>query len=146
MSTLRPVHDLCVSKEAVRAGQMLLSLQEQKATIYKMNTDSCPCRLPEKAKLVLKNITFKDLRLRARFKTKQCLNQCYDPCVPDGDLEVYRAAEATQEDLLKMDPGLPKSAWFLAIPPMQWRELSEADPAQAVLAKQMHCTGNCWNK
>ena len=49
-------------------------------------------------------------------------------------MKVYRVSEATQTDLMKMETGLPKRGGTLAIPPMQWPELPEAQAIQAALA------------
>ena len=49
VTTMRPLHDLCMSTEAVRVGQMLYCLQKQKATIYEINTDSILYKLKKKS-------------------------------------------------------------------------------------------------
>ena len=117
VTTLRPLHDLCMSTEAVRVGQMLYCLQKQKATIYEIKTDSVLYKLKKKAD-VLQTLTFKDLKVRERFEAKNCLNQHYDPLIPDSDWPVYRVAEACERDLLKMDPKMPTRNQALSLP--QW--------------------------
>ena len=47
VTTLRPLHDLCMGTEAVRVGQMLYCLRKQKAVIYEIKTDSCLYKLPK---------------------------------------------------------------------------------------------------
>ena len=64
VTTLRPLHDLRMGCEAVRVGQMLYCLRKQKAVICEIKTDSCLYKLPRKAKSILEELTFKDLRLR----------------------------------------------------------------------------------
>ena len=63
VTTLRPLHDLCISTEAVRVGTMIFCLAKQKATIYEIKTDSVLYKLKKKAD-VLQGLTFKDLKVR----------------------------------------------------------------------------------
>ena len=49
ITTLRTLHDLRMSTEALRVGQMLFRLQKQKATIYEIKTDSVLYQLKKKA-------------------------------------------------------------------------------------------------
>ena len=135
VTTMRPLHDLCMSTEAVRVGQMLYCLQKQRAVIHEIKTDSVLYKLKKKSQDVLASLTFKDLKLRQRFESNNCLNQFHDLIVPDCDWPVYRVhVEATEKDLLKMDPQMPKRSQTMCLPQMQWRELDEAEAERRVLA------------
>ena len=83
---------------------MLFCLQKQKATIYEIKTDSVLYKLKKKAD-VLQKLTFKDLKVRERFEAKKCLNQFYDPSIPDSDLPVYRVAEEACERDVENGPA-----------------------------------------
>ena len=115
VSTLRPLHDLCMSTEAIRVGQMPYCLQKQKSTIYEIKTYSCLYRPPKRGKEVLKDLIFKDLGLCDKFEAKRCLDQCYIPPVPDSGSEGYKVSNACDRDLLKMDSQLPKRSGTLAL-------------------------------
>ena len=39
-ASCRPLHDLCMCTEAVRVGQMIYALKQERATIYEFKTDS----------------------------------------------------------------------------------------------------------
>ena len=132
VTTLRPLHDLCMSTEAVRVGQMLYCLQKQKAIIYEIKTDSVLYKLKKKAD-VLQSLTFKDLKVRERFEANNCLNQHYDPLIPDSDLPVYRVAGACERDLLKMDPKMPTRNQALSLPAMVWNDLTPEDAERCVI-------------
>ncbi len=56
-TTLRLLHDLCVSNEAVRVGTMIFCLAKQKATIQEIKADSILYK-PKKKADVLQGMTF----------------------------------------------------------------------------------------
>ena len=82
---------------------------------------------------MLQSLTFKDLKVRDRFEAKNCLNQHYDPLIPESDWPVYRVAEACERDLLKMDPGIPKRSQTMSLPAMVWKDLTPEDAERIVL-------------
>ena len=86
-----------------------------------------------KSQDVLASLTFKDLRLRERFESNNCLNQFHDLTIPDCDFPVYKVAEATEKDLLKMDPQMPKRSQTMSLPEMHWRDLDEGEAERRVL-------------
>ena len=78
-------------------GTMLFCLHKQKATIYEIKTDSVLYKLKKKAGDLCRSLTFKDLKVRERFEAKNCLNQFYDPLIPDSDLPVYSGQRHAKE-------------------------------------------------
>ena len=132
VTTLRPLHDLCMSTEAKMVGVMLFCLQKQKATIYEIKTDSVLYKLKKKAD-VLQSLTFKDLKVCGRFEAKNCLNQHYDPLIPDSDWPIYRVQKACERDLLKMDPQMPKRTQTMSLPDMAWKDLTPEEAERRVL-------------
>jgi len=135
VTTLRPLHDLCMCTEAVRVGQMLYCLKKQKAVIYEIKTDSCLYKPGKKAKGILEELTFKELRLRDKFEKSgmKRLNEHCTLSIPDCDLRVYRVTDAQQSDLMKMDPQMPRRDATFTWAPRRWRELSEEQATKAVL-------------
>ena len=138
-TTLRPLHDLCMATEAVRVGQMLYCLRRQRATIYEIKTDSCLYRPLKRAKPILEELTFNKLHVRDIFEPAEAgqmrLDQLYTPLLSDSELLVYKVEDATERDLMKMNPAPPKRhteplTWW----PLTWRELTEEDATAEVLS------------
>jgi hypothetical protein len=93
-------------------GQMLYALKRQRSVVFQMKTDSCLFRPIKRARTeVLENLTFRDLDLRERFEPcrgERRLNDYHSLIVPESDELVYKVADATERDLMQMNPGLPK--------------------------------------
>lgn len=60
-ASCRPLHDLCMCTEAVRVGQMLLTVKMAKAIPYELRTDSVTFRPQKRRKVELDKVTYRDL-------------------------------------------------------------------------------------
>ena len=114
---------------------MLFCLLKQKAAIYEIKTDNCLYKLPKKAKSILEELTFKDLRLRVKLEKtgSRRLNEHCTLTIPDSDLKVYRVADAQESDLMKMEPRMPRRDATFTWAPRRWRELTEEQATKAVM-------------
>ena len=56
-TSMRPIHDLTLSHEAMQVGKMLYVCKKQQAAIYELKTDSVLFRPRKRAKTVLPEIT-----------------------------------------------------------------------------------------
>ena len=110
-TSLRPMHDLCLSSEAMRVGQILYCLHRQSAQVLELKTDSVLYRPMKRAKLVLQNLEFQHMsRLRDQFDPvrQKRLDQYTCMAVSTSGDSVYRVQVAEEKDLMKMQPQGPR--------------------------------------
>ena len=109
----RPIHDLCLSVEAVRVGQLLHVLRASGAIPMELKTDACMYRPLKRRKADVATIRFRDLdTLRAQYTsargTKKLDQFCLMTPIP-SDETVYRVYQAEERDKLRVEaPTCPK--------------------------------------
>jgi hypothetical protein len=135
-TSLRALHDLCMCTEAVRIGTAIYALKRQRATMYEFKTDSILYRPLKRARYdVLETVCLRDLDLRERFEKtggERRLNDCHPLPTPDSDELVFRVADATERDPMKMDPKRPcRDADYVHRQPAM-RELDEDEARRRV--------------
>jgi hypothetical protein len=121
----RPLHDLCLCTEAVRFGQMIYCLTQQRATMYEFKTDSAMYRPLKRSKPCIEELTFNTLRVRDRFEPSGGalrLNEYHRLPLHGSEQQVFRVQAATERDLMKMVPALPERHATLEIPPRVWKD------------------------
>ena len=127
--SLRPLHDLCLSSEATRVGQMIYAIRQTGGSILQFKTDSCLYRPKRKSKLA--EIAYDQLHcLRG---TARCLD-CYSTMTPNQSVErVFRVSAATESDLMKSDPGLPaRRCERPIVRQLVWRDLTPEEAEQRI--------------
>jgi hypothetical protein len=135
-TSLRPLHDLAMCTEAVRVGQMLYILRKQHATIYELKTDSVLYKPTKKAKAILGGITFADLRVRDLFETPNGqlrLDEHQRLPIHHSSEKVFRDAEATEKDPMKMSPQPPNRYAPYVHSSHVWRDVSEEEAERIVI-------------
>ena len=141
----RPLHDLALCNEAVRVGQMLYCLKQQRATIYECKTDSCLYRpLKRRKKNVLRELSYRDLStLRDEFElsngSKRLNGFSSLPPVPSEE-KPFRVLRASEKDLLKCNPRLPKRTGTVSIPGQMWKELQPEEATTRVELQRFEYT------
>jgi len=147
----RPLHDLAMCTEAVRVGQMLYVLRKQRAIIYELKTDSVLYKPAKRAKGILEDLAFKDLRLRDLFDTqlRSPGQRTLEPQGPrlrmaiDHSCEkVFRVTTAGEKDPMKMEPKAPKRSVVYTSEEALWHDVSEEEAARIVInGGSMLCLG-----
>ena len=100
-TSLRPLHDLCMSTEAVRVGQMIYCIRKSKAPVYEIKTDSVLYKL-QRTRDVLDPMSFEDVaRVRDIFEgpNQRRLNQYFVPASHVSKDKVFRVQDAVEKDL-----------------------------------------------
>jgi hypothetical protein len=97
--------------EATRIGTAIYVLKRQRATIYEFKTDGVLYRPLKRSRHdVLETVCLRNLDLRDHFEKtsgERRLNDHHDILTIDSDELVFRVADATERDPMKMDPKRP---------------------------------------
>ena len=91
---------------------MIYCLNRERATIYEFKTDSVLYRPLKRRKTnVLSELSFRDLStLRDRYEGRHNRLNQYSPVtpIPADDDKVFRVAPATEADLMRCEPDVPR--------------------------------------
>lgn len=100
-ASCRPLHDLCLSTEAVRVGQMLLAIKVAGAIPYELKTDSVLFKPKKKSPVQLGSVTFRDLDMLycKAYPIARPSVQLVPVCSSEHP---FRQAPATEKDPLKV--------------------------------------------
>ena len=131
----RPLHDLCMCTEAVRMGQMIYALKQQRCALYELKTDSTLYRPPKRAKTCLGQLALRDLhQLRNRFEGTNARLDEHCALTPlEGPEPAFRVQAAVDKDKLHIDPTAPARTAALAVAALAYRDLTPEQGADAVL-------------
>ena len=134
-TSFRPLHDLAMSTEATRVGQMLYVLRQQRATIYELKTDSVLYRPLKRAKKCLENLEYKDLAVRSVFEiaSQRRLDQYHKLEIPSEAEKVFRVNEAIENDLMKMQPNGPNRKGTYTHEDFQWNDVNTEEAERIVI-------------
>jgi hypothetical protein len=112
-TSCRPLHDLCMSTEAVRVGMMIYALKNTGCQLYEFKTDSILYKPRKRKRPDLFRLSFKELHtIREMYepalKKTRRLDQHCEMVAICSDEPVFRVEPAKETDMMKSNGKMPE--------------------------------------